>query len=90
MEGPKGNSQSQGKTSFKEGDERKYYKCGEDGHIRSRCPHSKKKITRTNFTFAIGNGGGLQENYRILNSGSSRHLVNDLSMLVNPEDSRSE
>ena len=83
---PKDTVKAKAKATFKEGDERIYYKCGETGHIRSRCPHSKKKVPKTNFTFAIGNGGGLQDNHWILDSGSSRHLVNDLSLLVNPED----
>ena len=74
------------KTTFTEDEERKCYKCGEVGHIRSRCPHSKKKTSRHDFTFAIGNGGGLQDSHWILDSGSSRHLVNDLSLLIDPED----
>ena len=78
------------KTKFTEDDERHCYKCGEVGHIRSRCPQSKKKFSRHDFTFAIGNGGGLQDDHWILDSGSSRHWVNDLSLLVDPEDCHSE
>lgn len=75
------------KTIFTEGDERTRYKCdGEVGHFRSRCPHSMKKTSSKNFTFAIRNGGGLQDDHWILDSGSSRHLVNDLSLIVDPED----
>ena len=70
---PKETVKAKAKATFKEGDGRICHKCGEAGLIRSRCPHSKKKIPRTNFTVAIGNGGVLHDNHWILDSGSSRH-----------------
>ncbi|CAI5727351.1 unnamed protein product [Peronospora destructor] len=78
------------KTTFGDDDQRTCYKCGEVGHIRSMCPQLKKKVPRAGFTFVIGNGGRLQENHWVLDSGSSRHLVNDLQLLVNPRDCRNE
>uniref|UniRef100_A0AAV1TZR9 CCHC-type domain-containing protein n=1 Tax=Peronospora matthiolae TaxID=2874970 RepID=A0AAV1TZR9_9STRA len=60
---PKDKVKAKAKSTFTEGDERTCYKCGEVGHIRSRCPHSKKKSTRNDFTFAIGNDGGLEDDH---------------------------
>ncbi|CAI5723649.1 unnamed protein product [Peronospora farinosa] len=71
-------------------DERVCYKCGEAGHIRSKCPQVRKKGAGADFTFANGDSGDLHEDHWILDSGSSRHLVNDLSLLINPEDCRGE
>ncbi|CAI5703653.1 unnamed protein product [Peronospora effusa] len=55
------------------------------------CPKRQmSKVPRPRFIFAIDNGDRLQDNHWILDSGSSRHLVNDLSLLVNPSDCRNE
>ena len=54
------------------------------------CPRGSKKSSRENFTFAIGNGKCIQEHHWIFDSGSSRHLVNYLSLMVDPEDYYSE
>ena len=71
-------------------DECTCYMCGEVWHIRSRCSQFKKKVLKTTFTFAIGDDGSLLHNHRILDSGSSIHLVNDPSLLVDPTDCQSE
>ena len=49
-----------------------------------------EKSSRPNFTIAIANGEGIQEHQWSLEIGLSRHLVYDLSLLVDPEDYHSE
>ena len=61
------------------------YGCGEVGNIRAKCPKAKKKAGGADFTFAIKNRDDLQEDHWIFDSGSSRHLVNDLSLWSTPK-----
>ena len=65
-------------------DTRVCHKCGKAGHIRSRCLLVKREKQGANFVFAIGNGVDAHANHCILDSGSSRHLINDSSLLTNP------
>uniref|UniRef100_A0AAV1VL66 CCHC-type domain-containing protein n=1 Tax=Peronospora matthiolae TaxID=2874970 RepID=A0AAV1VL66_9STRA len=71
-------------------DTRTCFKCGEVGQIRSRCPKMKKKPSGANYVFAVGRGASRSPGQWILDSGSSRHLVNDPSLLTDPIDCRSE
>ena len=48
---PKDGVKTKAKIIHTEGEERTCYKCGEFGHIRSKCPQSRKKSLRANFTF---------------------------------------
>ena len=64
-------------------DIRDCYLCGEVGHIRVMCRKRKeKKKSRANFVFAISDSTGIHESQWILDTESSRSLVNDLSMLT--------
>ena len=66
--------------------------CGASSfcRIRCRCSQYKNKVPKTTFNFAIGDGGSLLDNHWILDSGSSRHLVDDPSLLIDPIDCQSE
>ena len=66
------------------------HKCGKVGHIWSRYSLVKRENQGANFVFAIGNGVDAHANHWILDSGSSRHLVNDPSLLTNPTLGKSE
>uniref|UniRef100_A0AAV1US04 CCHC-type domain-containing protein n=1 Tax=Peronospora matthiolae TaxID=2874970 RepID=A0AAV1US04_9STRA len=61
-------------------DARKCFKCGEVGHIRSRCPQGKKKSSGAIFVFMVARGANDSQNQWILDRGSSRHLVNGSSI----------
>ena len=61
-------------------------KCGELGHIRSRCYIPKKEMAKPSYIFANGDGDSLLDNHWILDRGSSRHLVNDPNLLIDPID----
>ena len=72
-------------------DNRSCYLCGEVGHIRVMCPQQrKKKNPRANFVFAINESTGIHESQWILDTESSRYLVNDLSMLTDSAPSQRE
>ena len=60
------------------------FKCGEVGHIRLRCPLTKKKNSGANFVFAVDNIAIILTGQWIIDSGSSRHLVNESSLLTDP------
>uniref|UniRef100_A0AAV1T532 Integrase catalytic domain-containing protein n=1 Tax=Peronospora matthiolae TaxID=2874970 RepID=A0AAV1T532_9STRA len=73
-------------------DNRKCYSCGKSGHIKAAYPGNKvsrETSVDVDFVLAVGNPSA-NHGYWILDSGSSRHLVNDVSMLENPEDCQSE
>ena len=63
------------------------YKCGKPGHLKIACPEGSAEIRATDyadFVLAI-DGSSVKEDYWILDSGSSRHLVNDASILEDRE-----
>ena len=70
-------------------DNRKRYSCGKAGHIKSACPGNKierKSSDNVEFVLEMSDSGG-SHGYWLLDSGLSRHLVNDVSMLENPKAS---
>ncbi|KAE9302953.1 hypothetical protein PF001_g13775 [Phytophthora fragariae] len=62
---------------------RRCHGCGEVGHLRAACPSFQRGVT-ADITLAI-NEGNMNETTWILDSGSSRHLVNDASWLQDAE-----
>ncbi|KAG3013770.1 hypothetical protein PC121_g14472 [Phytophthora cactorum] len=70
-------------------EKRKCFKYGEVGYLKAVCPPRKKK-TDVDFTLAVGDSGVIKDDHWILDSGSSRHLVNDVSLLEDVEDFTSE
>ena len=50
----------------------------------------KQKSSGANFVFAVDNDADVPANQWILDSGSSRHLVSDSSLLTNPTACQSE
>eukprot|EP00644_Phytophthora_capsici_P019004 jgi/Phyca11/133376/e_gw1.431.5.1 len=55
---------------------RKCHHCGEVGHLRAVCPERNKK---PDITLAVNETSDESDDIWILDSGSSRHLVNDAS-----------
>ena len=55
-----------------------------------RATTAKEKKLKTTFIFAIDKGGSILDNHWILDSGSSRHLVNGPSLLIDPTNCQSE
>lgn len=73
-------------------DMRTCYKCEKPGHLKIACPDGSAETRAkddVDFVLAIG-GSSVKEDYWILDSGSSRHLVNDASLLEDPEKQISE
>uniref|UniRef100_A0AAV1UHJ8 Uncharacterized protein n=1 Tax=Peronospora matthiolae TaxID=2874970 RepID=A0AAV1UHJ8_9STRA len=73
-------------------DMRTCYNCGKPGHLKRACPEGSAEARATDdvdFVLTIG-GSSVKEDYWILDSGSSRHLVNDASLLEDPEKHTSE
>nr|CCA25072.1 conserved hypothetical protein [Albugo laibachii Nc14] len=66
---------------------KKCYRCGKEAHLKATCPYRKKHVQQEDFTLAIG---ATSIFHWILDSGSSRHLVNDLNLLEDPVDFNSE
>uniref|UniRef100_A0AAV1T174 Polyprotein n=1 Tax=Peronospora matthiolae TaxID=2874970 RepID=A0AAV1T174_9STRA len=69
-------------------DMRTCYICGKPGHLKIACPEGSAETRATDevdFVLAIG-GSSVKEDYWILDSGSSRHLDNDASLLEDPEN----
>ncbi|KAE9208587.1 hypothetical protein PF002_g19359 [Phytophthora fragariae] len=62
---------------------RRCHGCGEVGHLRAACPSFQRGVT-ADITLAV-NEGNMNETTWILDSGSSRHLVNNASWLEDAE-----
>ena len=71
-------------------DTRKCFKSGKVGHLEIACTSKKKEWKRdVNFVLTIKESG-LEHGLWILNSGSSRHLLNDVGLLMDAEDFANE
>lgn len=67
-------------------DTRKCYLCGKIGHIRRNCPQEDgREQVKENLTLMLSGDGNMKSKSWILDSGSSRHLVGDLSWLIDVE-----
>nr|CCA15940.1 conserved hypothetical protein [Albugo laibachii Nc14] len=69
---------------------KKCYRCGNVGHLNAIRPCREKQIQQEDSTLAIGSCGATSKSHWILDSGSRRHLVNDLNFLEDPVDFNSE
>ncbi|CAH0491931.1 unnamed protein product [Peronospora farinosa] len=71
-------------------DTSKSFKCGKAGYLKAACTSSKKKWNGdADFVLTIKESG-LDYGLCILDSGSSRHLVNDVGLLEDAKDFASE
>ncbi|POM58937.1 Mitochondrial Carrier (MC) Family [Phytophthora palmivora] len=64
----------------------------QQGHMKVACPKKKKEWGQdgeADYVLAVNNAT-IQKGLWILDTGSSRHLVNDASLLENPEDFESQ
>lgn len=59
---------------------RKCFKYDQTRNLKAACP-LQMKATEVNFTLTVGNGQALCDDHRILDSDSSRHLVNDITLV---------
>eukprot|EP00644_Phytophthora_capsici_P005089 jgi/Phyca11/96010/e_gw1.1.408.1 len=66
---------------------RSCHECGRVGHLRAACPDLKKP---GHLSLAINEHSGDTSDLWILDSGSSRHLVNDESFLEDVEECSDE
>lgn len=66
----------------------KCYKCGKPGHTKAACSESSTKTRATDEVDCILaiDDSSVKDIYWILCSGSSSHLVNDVSMLEDPDN----
>ncbi|KAE9281459.1 hypothetical protein PR003_g27672, partial [Phytophthora rubi] len=70
------------KDAGSESSERRCWRCGEPGHLKKDCT-GKKKEGQAMFALAVGNSNSSSW---VLDSGASRHLVQDASLLIDPVD----
>ncbi|KAE9010300.1 hypothetical protein PR001_g16212 [Phytophthora rubi] len=62
---------------------RSCHECGRVGHLCAACPDRNQ---RGSLTLAVGEKAGDNDGLWIVDSGSSRHLVNDESYLEDVEE----
>ncbi|GMF42895.1 unnamed protein product [Phytophthora fragariaefolia] len=74
-------------SSYQRKETRSCHECGRVGHLRATFPDRKQ---RADLTLAVGEKSGEFDDVWILDSGSSRHLVNDESLLKDVDDSSDE
>lgn len=82
--------EGQPKKGVAERASKKCFKCGHKGHVKASCPRVKKHDHEMDFTLTVGDKLQGFNNLWILDRGSSRHLVNDLSLLDDPVDFHGE
>jgi hypothetical protein len=75
------------KHGYQRKETRACHECGRVGHLRAACPDLKM---REHLSLAVGEKPGMGDSLWILDSGSSRHLVNDESFLEDVEDCNDE
>lgn len=69
---------------------RKCFECGKRGHLRANCPDLTADGERADITLAVAEESDASDEWWILDSGSSRHLVNNGSWLENVEEYHDE
>ncbi|KAG3011343.1 hypothetical protein PC121_g15728 [Phytophthora cactorum] len=73
-------------------DTRKCFKCGKPGRLKAACTSKKtdwRDTGNADFVLTVDDSD-TKDGVWILDSGSSRHLVNNLALLEDPEDYESQ
>ena len=64
--------------------------CGSTGHLKMNCPKGTKKKQDADFVLALPVHRSISPSHWVLDSGSGRHLINDLSLLEDAVDCNTE
>ncbi|GMF30940.1 unnamed protein product [Phytophthora lilii] len=68
------------------------FRCGKQGHLKAACKSKRKgggKGGGADYVLAVDHDE-MDKDHRILDTGSSRHFVNDVSLLEDAEDFESQ